>query len=345
MLDAVLRVNGPVPRRFAIGVALAVCLTSLQCSRAPTDPSPGPNAPPVTPPPTGPNPPPSSAGPALFSGAGDIANCDNNAHPQRRPNWWIDEGSGATARLLENIGGTIFTLGDNAYPTGLRQHFTDCYERTWGRPSIKGRTFPVFGNHDYGEGSPHDGTPMYDYFGINAGPRGLGYYAYNVGAWRVYALNSNDVFGQDVSANGPQGMWLRADLQANPTRCALAYWHHPLFSSGPNGNTPSMRPLFRILYEAGVDVVLTGHDHLYERFARQSPDGVPDTVRGIRQFVVGTGGTFPLYRVRAIQPNSQAVVSDHFGILKMTLNADSYHYEFISTTAGTLDSGDSVCNP
>jgi acid phosphatase type 7 len=344
MFGALLRPDGTIPRRLLIGVTLAVCLTSLQCSRAPTEPSPNPNSPSPTPPPTGPNPPPTQSGPALFSGAGDIANCDNNAHPQRRPNWFLDDGSGGTARLLENIGGTIFTLGDNVYPDGIRARFLDCYDRTWGRPTLKGRTYPAIGNHDYGEGAPHDGSPFFDYFGANAGPRGLGYHAYNVGAWRVYVLNSNFMFGADVSPGGAQAAFLRADLQANPTRCALAYWHHPLFSSGPNGNTPAMRPLFRILYENGVDVVLTGHDHMYERFARQDPEGALDPNRGIRQFVVGTGGTYPLSRARALQPNSQVVVSDHFGILKLTLNADNYHCEFVTTSAGILDSGDSACN-
>ncbi|HEX7779362.1 MAG TPA: metallophosphoesterase, partial [Vicinamibacterales bacterium] len=213
--------------------------------------------------------PPAPAGVTVLAGAGDIGEC-GSAGPE------------ATARLLDGIDGTVFTAGDNAYPRGSAAEFANCYDPTWGRH--KHRTRPTPGNHDY-EGDPN-ALAYYDYFGENAGPRGLGYYSYPVGSWRVYSLNS-ELIG---SAAGGQAQWLREELARFPTPCAAAVWHKPLFTSGPNGPNPHMQETWRILYNANVDVVLNGHDHVYERFAPQDPDGRPDNARGIRQFTVGTGG-------------------------------------------------------
>ncbi|HUR35868.1 MAG TPA: metallophosphoesterase [Vicinamibacterales bacterium] len=306
-------------RLAGLAVALAVCLFTVQCSggNAGTGTPTGP----TIPGPSNPNPNPTPAGPETFVGAGDIAICGGNAE--------------ATARQLDGIGGTVFTLGDNAYSSGSRADFQNCYEPTWGRH--KSRTRPTPGNHDY---ATPGAAPYYDYFGANAGPAGVGYYSFDLGAWHIISLNSN------VGADGgsPQSAWLRGDLAANAAaRCTLAYWHHPLFSSGPNGTreTPVMREMFRLLYNANVDLVLVGHDHTYERFAPQDADGRLDTARGIRQFVVGTGGV-PLYDFEAIKPNSEVRLKSH-GVIKLTLSSDHYQWDFLALS-GAGDSGSTTCH-
>jgi 3',5'-cyclic AMP phosphodiesterase CpdA len=258
--------------------------------------------------------------PEVFVGAGDIALCTADGNPE------------ATARLLDAIGGTVFALGDNAYMSGTAEEYRDCYDRTWGRHRI--RTRPVPGNHEYE--SPQ-AAPYFDYFGFNAGPHGLGYYSFNLGAWHLVALNSNVA----VSAGSAQAAWLRADLAANRARCTLAYWHHPRFSSGRHGNEARMRDFWQILYEAGADIVLSAHDHTYERFAPQDPEGFPDNEHGIRQFVAGTGGARPSAFVN-IGPNSEARLAT-LGVLKLTLSGSGYDWEFISVS-GPGDSGSGSCH-
>jgi hypothetical protein len=244
-----------------------------------------------------------------------------------------DRNSLQTAALLDNIGGLIFTLGDNAYFQGTRQQYRDCYDTTWGRH--KGRTFPVPGNHEYE--SPGAG-PYYEYFGeLATGPMGEGYYSFELGDWHVVALNSNVAMGP----SSLQASWLRQDLGTSRARCTIAYWHHPLFSSGQNGDTPRVRELWRILYEAGAEIVLSAHEHMYERFGPQDPDGRADPARGIRQFVVGTGGAFLGNPVR-LAPNSEIHISS-FGVLKLTLSADRYQWEFIPLS-GPTDGGSGVCH-
>jgi len=256
--------------------------------------------------------------PQVFVGAGDIATCDGNAEK--------------TARLLDGIGGTVFTLGDNAYFNGAPREFQECYEPTWGRH--RGRTRPVPGNHDYG-------TPgaagYFGYFGAAAGPAGLGYYSFEIGGWHAIALNSNI----PASAGSPQAAWLANDLATHATACTIAYWHHPLFTSGPDGPSPFMRDAWRQLYAAGVEVVMNGHEHYYERFAPQNPDGGADPARGIRQFVAGTGGA-PPYMPVSIQPNSEVRITG-FGVLKMTLAASGYEWEFIPVS-GPRDFGTGSCH-
>jgi hypothetical protein len=258
--------------------------------------------------------------PEVFVGAGDIALCTGDGNHE------------ATARLLDSIGGTVFALGDNAYFSGTAEEYRDCYDRTWGRHKL--RTRPVPGNHEYE--SP-GAIPYFDYFGPNAGPHGLGYYSFDLGSWHVVALNSNI----PVSAGSAQAAWLRDDLSASRARCTIAYWHHPRFSSGNHGNQEQMRPFWQILHEAGADVVLSAHDHIYERFAPQDPDGFPDAVHGIRQFVVGTGGATP-YSFPSVRPNSEMRISA-FGVLKLTLSADAYDWEFVPVS-GPGDFGTGVCH-
>jgi hypothetical protein len=266
----------------------------------------------------------------VLVGAGDIASCS------------YDEDE-ATAKVLDNIDGTVFTAGDNAYDSGTASEFKKCYDPTWGRHKV--RTKPTPGNHEY---ETKDGSGYYDYFGAAAGERGEGYYSYDLGDWHIIALNSQ-VCGPDASTTcgsfGAQVRWLENDLAANETACTLAYWHNPLFSSGSeHGNQERMRPIWEALYEANADVVVNGHDHNYERFAPQDPGGARDAARGIREFVVGTGGA-ALRPFGEIQPNSQVRNAEAHGVLKLTLRSESYDWEFVPVTGETFtDSGTDDCH-
>lgn len=261
--------------------------------------------------------------PQVFLGAGDIAQCN-------RPD------AAATARILDSVPGTVFALGDNAYPDGSAHDYATCYATTWGRH--RKRTRPVPGNHDYGR----RGAPGYfGYFGVAAGDPARGYYGYDLGAWHIAALNANI----DMRPGSSQEQWLRADLAAHPARCILAYWHTPRFSSGTtHGSDATSQPLWQALYDARGDVVLAGHEHNYERFAPQAPDGTLDLARGIREFVVGTGGgtAYPFGRPIA---NSEVRSMDH-GVLKLTLRDGDYHWEFIAVAGGAAfsDSGTAKCH-
>jgi LysM repeat protein len=252
--------------------------------------------------------------------AGDIARCGSVEQ-------W------ETASLLDGIEGAILTLGDNAYEVASLQELNDCYGPTWGRH--KARTRPAIGNHEYGAGNP---IGYFTYFGDAATPlepgctnECKGYYSFDIGAWHLIALNSEIA----AHAGSDQEQWLRADLAAHPTTCTLAYWHRPRFSSGDHGNNPQLHDLWQALYDYGADVVLTGHDHNYERFAPQNPHAQPDPGRGIRQFVVGTGGA-TLRDFTFIQPNSEARNSETWGVLKMTLHPTSYDWEFIPIARQTF---------
>jgi 3',5'-cyclic AMP phosphodiesterase CpdA len=268
--------------------------------------------------------------PVVLVGAGDIANCA------------ISGGSGAvaTARLLDHITGAVFTTGDHAYPSGTVKEFQDCYDPSWGRH--KARTRPAPGNHDY---LTANAKPYYDYFGDNAGPDRRGYYSYTLGAWHIVSLNSFIA----ADRRSPQIEWLRRDLKDNRATCTLAYWHIPVFSSGPHGSdlrtSAHMLEAWRVLYEFGGDVVINGHDHDYERFAPQDPNGKVDPQRGVREFVVGTGGA-GLYEFRQIRPNSEMRSNRSYGVLKLTLGATNYTWEFVSGAGEPFhDSGTSVCVP
>ena len=261
--------------------------------------------------------------PIVFVGAGDIASCSST-------------GDEATATLLDNIAGTVFTLGDNAYESGTAAEFTSCYDPTWGRH--KSRTLPAPGNHDY---TTPGATGYYGYFGSSAGDPAKGYYSYDLGAWHIIALNS----AIDHSTGSAQEQWLKADLAASTKSCTLAYWHHPRFSSGAvHGDDPSVQPLWQALYDANADLVLSGHDHDYERFAPQTPVGVADPARGIREFVVGTGGRSH-YAQGTLKANSEVFNGTTFGVLKLTLSTGSYAWEFVPIAGGTFtDSGTGNCH-
>jgi Calcineurin-like phosphoesterase len=264
--------------------------------------------------------------PVVLVGAGDIAACGSS-------------GDEATAALLDTIEGSVFTLGDNVYDSGTRREFASCYDPTWGRH--KERTRPAPGNHDY---ETAGASAYFRYFGAAAGDPNTGYYSYALGAWHIIVINSNCSSVGGCQAGSLQEAWLRADLAAHPVDCTLAYWHHPRFSSGPHGGAVEMRAIWQALYELGADVVLSGHDHDYERFAPQDPDGNSDPERGIRQFVVGTGGRSH-YRFGRIQPNSEVRNSDTFGVLKLTLSATDYTWEFIPEHGKTFtDAGSGPCS-
>jgi len=201
-----------------------------------------------------------TAGAAVLVGAGDIASCESR-------------GDRATAKLLDSISGTVFAAGDNIYENGSLSEYDTCYRRTWGH--YKKRTKPVVGNHEYGT---LRASGYFDYFGAAAGERRKGYYSYNRGAWHIVALNSKCAYLRGGCApSSPMLTWLKRDLAANPARCTLAYFHRPRFSSGQNGNDATMRPIWAALYAANADVLISGHDHVYERFARQTPRGIQST--------------------------------------------------------------------
>lgn len=260
----------------------------------------------------------------VFVGAGDIADCSRVQ----------DE---LTAQLLDNIPGTVFTVGDNAYPSGSAANFNDCYEPTWGRH--KARTHPAVGDNEYGTSGA---AGYFNYFGAAAGNPGEGYYSYDLGGWHIIVLNSNCSQIGGCDPNSPQGQWLQADLAAHPSTCTLAIHHEPLFSS--KGGDEDLRDFWVPLYEAGAEIVLSGHRHMYERFARQNPDGVADPERGIRQFVVGTGGSSLTSAPSSTAPNSEVRNNTTHGVLKFTLHPTSYDWEFIPIAGQTFtDSGSESC--
>ena len=230
-------------------------------------------------------------------------------------------------------------VGDLAYPDGSKENFV-CYDKTWGR--AKSRTRPAPGNHEFHAAGA---SPYFDYFGATAGDPKTGYYSYELGTWHIIVLNSEckDVGGCEPGS--PQEKWLRSDLAAHPAACKLAYWHKPLFSSGgAHGNDLTVKPLFQALYDARADVVIGGHDHDYERFAPQNPDGAADPALGIREFVVGTGGKNhrPFGESK---PNSEVRDATTFGVLKLTLKPKSYGWQFIPEAGKNFtDSGTSACH-
>ncbi|MFN2570650.1 MAG: Ig-like domain-containing protein [Gemmatimonadales bacterium] len=257
-----------------------------------------------------------------FVGAGDIASCTSNA-------------DSTTGRMLDAISGTIFAAGDNAYPNGSAADYANCYAPAWGRH--KARTRPVPGNHEY---DTPNAAGYFGYWGAAAGDPAKGYYSYDLGGWHIVALNSNIAH----NAGSPQEQWLRADLASSSLRCTLAYWHHPRFNSGAeHGDDISMQPLWQALYEFGADVVISAHEHVYERFAPQTPAGQLDQAKGIREFIVGTGGA-ALYQFGAPKPNSEVRYNASRGLLKLNLAADHYDWQFLPTATSFKDSGTAACH-
>jgi hypothetical protein len=267
-------------------------------------------------------------GSARLIAAGDIASCSYTRDT-------------ATADLVDGLEGVVLTLGDNVYQNGTAAEFANCYEPSWGR--FKDRTRPSAGNHDF---NTSNATGYFGYFGAAAGPAPQGWYSFDYGGWHLIALNSNCSAIGGCGRSSPQGLWLQADLAAHPSRCTLAYWHHPRFASSSNhGSSPLTRELWAILQEHAADLVLVGHDHNYERFAPQNADGVADPL-GIREFVVGTGGV-GLYEMGAAEPNSEVRDDTSWGVLVLDLAPDAYAFEFLPAAvpgAGSFtDAGVGAC--
>lgn len=265
----------------------------------------------------------------VFVGAGDIASCDDLA------------GAEATAKLIDKIPGTVFAVGDLAYPDGSDERFANCYGPTWGR--FKDRTRPAPGNHEY----HNNGASGYvHYFGAAAGDPTKGYYSYDLGQWHILSLNSECAQVGGCDAASEQRKWLQQDLKDRRAGCTLAYFHKPLFSSGlAHGNDVQVKPLWDILYHAGADIVINGHDHDYERFAPQDPNGKADAEHGIREFVVGSGGKNSHRIFAAPVANSEVRNADTFGVLRLTLHPKIYDWQFVPQEGKTfIDSGSGTCH-
>jgi len=263
----------------------------------------------------------------VLIGAGDIADCTDLS------------GAEATAKLLEANPGTVMALGDLAYPNGTEENFR-CYDKTWGR--VRLRTRPAVGNHEF---HSIGATYYFQYFGPAAGDAKTGYYSYELGTWHIVVLNSECKEVGGCGPGSPEEKWLRADLASHPAKCTLAYFHKPRFSSGLNhGNDPEMTAFWQALYDFNAEIVVNGHDHDYERFAPQDPHGRADPQRGIREFVVGTGGknhrVFGIHKV-----NSEVRNNDTFGVLKLTLKPSSYEWKFLPEAGKTFsDEGSGSCH-
>jgi hypothetical protein len=285
---------------------------------------------------------PSSGGSTVtIAAAGDIACASTDAN--------YNGGAGTstacrqryTSDLLVNKGyAAVLPLGDEQYNSGSLSEFNLVYDKTWGR--VKSISHPVVGNHEYGTSGA---SGYFTYFGSAAGDPSKGYYSFDVGSWHIIALNSNctKVAG-GCNVNSPQETWLRADLSAHPAACTIAMSHHARWSSGHDGDNTFMQAMWQDLYNANVEILLSGHSHDYERFAPQNANGGPDNNRGVRQWVVGTGGAF-FTGMGTAHANSQVRNNNTFGILKLTLGSTSYDWQFIPEAGKTFtDSGTTACH-
>jgi len=264
----------------------------------------------------------------LFIGAGDITVC---GHP----------GDDITARLLDQFPeADVFTTGDNSNEEGAPEQYQKCFAPAWGRHLE--RIHPSPGNHDY---QTENGAAYHAFFGPAVGEPGKGYYSYDLAGWHIIALNGNCAAVGGCGPDSPQAQWLRADLAAHPARCTLAYWHQPRFSSGLHGNSEATLEFWRALYEARAEIILNGHDHLYERFAPQDPAGNLDELNGIRQFTVGTGGAFYRPAGPLPAPNSERLILNTFGVLQLTLMEDGYRWRFLPEPGRPqTDQGEAQCH-
>ena len=310
------------------GIGLAACggspsspsPTTTAVAGTPTTPIEVPaNQSPVTPTPT-PSPTPTVTAANWVSVFGDTGWCGGPAMP-------------LIAKRLETLGGDIFLAGDLAYPSGTAAEYQRCFEPDFGR--FRSRFWAAPGNHDY---MTAGADPYFTYFADRAGPARRGYYSVRSASWQVLMLNSQIPIGRNTA----QFEWVRAELVANPTRCTMAVMHYPFDSSGPNGPNPQLRDLWELMVAQGVDVVVAGHDHLYERQAPQDANGRSDPARGIRLFIAGTGGA-PLYNRARAAVNSELLLSNH-GLLRLKLEPALYEWEFQEVNGAVLDRGLNVCH-
>jgi 3',5'-cyclic AMP phosphodiesterase CpdA len=268
---------------------------------------------------------------AMLLAAGDIAECDH-------------QGDEATAEILAQYpDATIATLGDNAYQEGTDEQFKSCYDASWGK--FKDRTMPATGNHDE---STKNAQGYWDYFGDRGGPYDKYYYSYDLGSWHLVVLNSDCWRVDGCAIDDPQAEWLRNDLEKNPALCTIAYWHRPPFSSGRYGGpgeTGRVRPLWQVLNEEGVDILLTGHEHSYERFAPMNTAGERDDKGGVRLFVVGTGGGNLRPFENPPLPTTEVRDDETWGVLKLDLGEGRYSWKFLPVAGSTFsDSGSGTCH-
>ena len=291
--------------------AAVIGLLTCACSTAPSSPPTGGTAPDAGPPRTGLT--------VTMLGVGDIGMCGRSEVAE-------------TARLVAGLDGDILLAGDIAYPNGSAENFRDCFNPSWGQ--FRSRWHPSPGNHEYE--SP-GAAAYFAYFGGAAGPPGLGYYSFMAGDWLILMLNSN----VSATRGSPQWEFARGELERQTTPCTMAVWHHPLFSSGPNGPNAAMRDMWALLEANDVEVVLNGHDHLYERFARQTSDGRPDPVRGVRQFTAGTGGA-ELYSFVRTAPNSEERIGKS-GVVRFVLRPAQVDWEFLGIDGSVNDRGLDTC--
>jgi acid phosphatase type 7 len=243
-----------------------------------------------------------------------------------------------TADLLDGVD-AVLTLGDLQYENGAYEKFLLSYALSWGQ--WKDITYPALGNHEY---LTAGALGYFTYFGAAAGAPGEGWYSFDMAGWHLIALNSNCSAVGGCGPGSPQYQWLMADLAANRAECTLAYWHHPRFSSGNYGNSSAYQSFWQLLYDDGAEIVLAGHDHNYQRYAPQTPTGGRDDARGIREFVVGTGGKTH-YAVSPTGTNREVANGDTYGVLKLTLRAGSYDWDFVPEAGKTFsDSGTGSCH-
>ena len=280
------------------------------------------------------------AGAVVMIGAGDIAMCGKTGDEQTAS--IVD--SVLKVDSIANVENVVFTAGDNAYPVGSAREFESCFAASWGNPASRIMKFirPSPGNHDYDTGGAE---PYYEYFGERAGPGKRGYYSYDIGDWHVVSLNSElpPVSGRLAQAKA-QDAWLIKDLAANKKICTVVYFHRPLFSSGDHGNSPSLRRIWDIMFRYRVDLVLNGHDHHYERFVPMAPSGVPDSINGIEQIIVGTGGGTLRGVSTPSAPNSAVTVHGYYGVLKLSLGDGEYRRAFLDTRGRVWDEGGRKCH-
>jgi acid phosphatase type 7 len=272
---------------------------------------------------------------ATLLAAGDMTKCFGGTP---------DPTSGAmiVSDMLLKATGSIFTLGDNSNDAGSAADFANCVDPSWGR--LKARLHPALGNHDVINNN--QGTPYFNYFGAAAHPESFGHYSLNLGSWHIIVLNSDcSVGSQGCSAGSPQEQWLKADLAAHPNQCTLALWHQPLFTSGTQIPTLTMRAFWQDLYAAHADVILNGHNHNYERFAPQDPAGKADTINGIREFIVGTGGASLDASKLPLAANEALRSAQAYGYLQLTLKPGGYDWKFVAQPGSAFsDSGSATCH-
>ena len=279
------------------------------------------------------------SGASVLIGAGDIAVCSTDG--DERTAKLVD--SVLRADSIAKVNDGVFTLGDNAYPDGSASDFALCFTPSWGDSAkrIMKKIHPAPGNHEH---QSVGAAPYYQYFGSRAGSPTKGYYSYDIGEWHAIVLNSEIVVGAYSDADRKaQEDWLRNELKGTRKPCTLAYWHNPRFSSGWHGGDPRLIPIWQILYDGGVDLVLNGHDHDYERFRPQDPLGVLDTAKGIPEYVAGTGGG-DLRGFEKVTPNSAVRIEGYWGVLKLTLGKGEFRSAFIDVTGRVWDPSGGKCH-